>query len=235
MATRFEHWIGGRSVRPDGGEYLDSMNPVTAPAVGCSRPRYERRCRRCRHHCSCGLRNVAQDNPLDPQRAAVAPRRPHRPVNRRTGAARGARHRQGRPRDACADAGPCPLVPLLRGTGAPPRWTGHPSRSFVDAQLHAARAVRCDRSHRPVQLARAAGEHVDRSRSGGRQHGRGQAIRESRRRRSFASPNCSTRPAFRPVSSMSSPGSDMRWVTPSCVIPASPRSCSPAASTLGGG
>jgi (Z)-2-((N-methylformamido)methylene)-5-hydroxybutyrolactone dehydrogenase len=29
MATRFEHWIGGRSVRPNGGEYLDSMNPVT--------------------------------------------------------------------------------------------------------------------------------------------------------------------------------------------------------------
>ena len=30
MATRFDHWIGGRSVRPSGGDYLDSMNPVTA-------------------------------------------------------------------------------------------------------------------------------------------------------------------------------------------------------------
>jgi acyl-CoA reductase-like NAD-dependent aldehyde dehydrogenase len=30
MATRFDHWIGGRSVRPAGGEYFDSMNPVTA-------------------------------------------------------------------------------------------------------------------------------------------------------------------------------------------------------------
>ena len=30
MATRFDHWIGGRSVRPRGGDYLDSMNPVTA-------------------------------------------------------------------------------------------------------------------------------------------------------------------------------------------------------------
>jgi aldehyde dehydrogenase (NAD+) len=30
MATRFDHWIGGRSVRPDEGDYLESMNPVTA-------------------------------------------------------------------------------------------------------------------------------------------------------------------------------------------------------------
>ena len=190
-------WIGGAYVDAEGGKTFDVLNPATEEtittcasatpadvdrAVQAARAAFPRG-RRCR-------RSSARD-PVEHRRAPDGPRRrarDRRDADERQADLREQVHRHARRGE---------VLPVLRRLGDEDHGPDDPAFDGTVPELHAARAARCRRRDRGLELPAAARVVEGRARARRRQHGRAQAGRVHAAVRAACSPSARRRPAGR--------------------------------------